>query len=284
MKTDTLFYQLFNRSPALAIEMLGLPYSGDSYRFGSEEIKQTAFRIDGLFTPMDDNPELPVIFAEVQYQADAEFYDRLFSEITLYLRLHKPGRTWLALVIYPGRQTEQTASVEFAPFMALPQLHRVYLEDYRNQSGLSPTLEWLRLIACRPQQTVALAQALLKRRKGIGVTELDFLETILVYKLPQLSREEIKKMLALNDVELKQTRFYQEIAAEQRQEGNLEGKLEECVALLSRQLRRKFGIQPPMEQALQCLPGLSLERLEELAEALLDFTRVDDLHAWLAKN
>ena len=67
MKNDTLFYRLFQRRPALALELLGLQYSNDSYRFSSEEIKQTAFRIDGLFTPITDNLEQPVIFAEVQY-------------------------------------------------------------------------------------------------------------------------------------------------------------------------------------------------------------------------
>jgi len=160
MKTDTLFYRLFQRKPALALELLGLPYRNDSYRFGSEEIKQTAFRIDGLFTPITDDLELPVIFAEVQYQADIDFYDRLFSEITLYLRLHKPGRSWLALVIYPDRRTEKAASIEFLPFMNLPQLHRVYLEDYQNQSGLTPTLELIRLIASHKQQTITLVREL----------------------------------------------------------------------------------------------------------------------------
>ena len=57
-------------------------------------------------------------------------------------------------------------------------------------------------------------------------------------------------MLSLYEVELKQTRFYQEISAEERKEGELigekkglqkgklEGKQEECIKLLSRQLRR----------------------------------------------
>ncbi|MGZ4954012.1 MAG: DUF4351 domain-containing protein [Methylobacter sp.] len=84
-------------------------------------------------------------------------------------------------------------------------------------------------------------------------------------------------MLALNDIELKQTRFYQEIAEEERQEG----RKKECVALLTRQLRRKFGVQPQLEAALQCLPELPLERLEDLADALLDFTKTDELHEWL---
>jgi len=38
-------------------------------------------------------------------------------------------------------------------------------------------------------------------------------------KLPHLNREEIKAVLTLGDIELKQTRFYQEIAEEERQKG-----------------------------------------------------------------
>ncbi len=59
-------------------------------------------------------------------------------------------------------------------------------------------------------------------------------------------------MLGL-DTELKQTRFYQEIAEE------------ESIVLLTRQLRRKFGIQPELEIALKRLPGLELTMLENLA-------------------
>ena len=64
-------------------------------------------------------------------------------------------------------------------------------------------------------------------------------------------------MLALNEVELKQTRFYQEVSAE--------GKQEECVSLLSRLLRRKFGVQPQLENSLLALTSLPLETLENLA-------------------
>jgi predicted transposase/invertase (TIGR01784 family) len=227
MKTDTLFYRLFQRWPKLALELLGLHYSGDSYRFSSEEIKQTAFRIDGVFTPISGEPEQPVIFAEVQYQPDADFYGRFISEITLYLRLHKPGRRWLAFVIYPARSAEKPASLEFEPFMSLPQLHRIYLEDYQNRPGLTATLELIRLIASSKPQTLALARELVGRRDEIGPEGMDFIETILVYKLPNLSRQEIITMLALNDIELKQTRFYQEIAEEENEKGRQEGRQQE---------------------------------------------------------
>jgi len=52
--------------------------------------------------------------------------------------------------------------------------------------------------------------------------------TTLVYKFPTLEREAIRQMLGLD--ELKQTRFYQEIAEEERAEGREEGR-EEAFAL-----------------------------------------------------
>ncbi len=170
------------------------------------------------------------------------------------------------------------------------------MEDYQNRSDLSPTLEFIRLIASDKQQTITRAKELADRLDKIDVDGLDFIETILVYKLPQLSREEIKKMLALNEVELRQTRFYQEVSAEGHQEGKQEGlqegkqeglkegKQEECIILLSRQLRRKFGVQPQLENSLHDLISLPLDKLEDLADDLLDFNAVTDLETWLVNH
>ena len=93
--------------------------------------------------------------------------------------------------------------------MHLPQLNRIYLEDYQNRT--EPALALIRLIASPSVETIALAQELAQQREKLGAGVIDFIETVLVYKLPNLSREGIKTMLALNDIELKQTRFYQEI-------------------------------------------------------------------------
>lgn len=125
------------------------------------------------------------------------------------------------------------------------------------------------------EQTIPLAQELAKQRKLIGADGLELVVTILVYKLPHLDCEEIRKMLALNEVQLKDTRFYQEIAQEGRQE--------ECVALLTRQLRRKFTAQLELEPILQQLSELPLVRLEDLADALMDFTAFTDLQGWLER-
>ena len=280
MKTDTLFYRLFLRKPKLALELLGLDYTGDSYCFSSEEIKQTAFRIDGLFKPVSDDPEQPIIFVEVQYQVDNDFYGRLFSELTLYLYLKKPERDWLILLIYPSRSIEKKASIEFLPFLNLPQVHRIYLEDYQDRTDLSPSLEFIRLIVSDKQQTISRAKDLAERLDKVDVEGLDLIETILVYKLPHLSREEIKQMLSVYEVKLQDTRFYQEVSAE----GEQIGEQKECIKLLSRLLRRKFGVQPELETILQSFPTYPLEKLEDLADALLDFNAMSDLETWLADH
>ncbi len=176
MKTDSLYYRLFQHWPQIALELLGLPYSGSDYRFLSEEIKQTAFRVDGLFKPISDNPEHPLIFVEVQYQPDDAFYGRLFSEIALYLYRQKPRRSWRALVIYPDRNTEKRASIEFQPFLQLPQLQRIYLEDYQAVAGNTPALAMMQLLACQEsQQTIVLAQRLVRQRNTLDLDALDFI-------------------------------------------------------------------------------------------------------------
>ncbi|MDB9312944.1 DUF4351 domain-containing protein [Spirulina sp. CS-785/01] len=58
-----------------------------------------------------------------------------------------------------------------------------------------------------------------------------------------------------------------------------EGKQEEAVALVIRQLSRRFG---ELDMGLsERIRGLTVAQLEDLAEALLDFTTVAELQAWL---
>jgi predicted transposase YdaD len=52
-------------------------------------------------------------------------------------------------------------------------------------------------------------------------------------------------MLGLTDIDLKQTRFYQDVFAEGAQEGRQEGRREEGVVLILRQLRRRCGELAP---------------------------------------
>jgi predicted transposase YdaD len=102
---------------------------------------------------------------------------------------------------------------------------------------------------------------------------IDLLETVLVSKFAQLSREEIQAMFLLSDI--KQTRVYQEAKQEGRQEGRQEGE----IRLLIRQLSRRFG--KISDRRIQVINSLTLEQLDDLGEALLDFSELADLDNWL---
>ncbi|WP_414550063.1 Rpn family recombination-promoting nuclease/putative transposase [Anabaena sp. CCY 0017] len=81
---------------------------------------------------------------------------------------------------------------------------------------------------------------------------------------------------------MRESVIYQEILEEGEQRGRQEGRQEGERNLVLRQLTRKLGELPPgMREQLEIL---SLEQLENLGEALLDFNTLLDLEAWLANK
>jgi Domain of unknown function (DUF4351) len=74
----------------------------------------------------------------------------------------------------------------------------------------------------------------------------------------------------------------QEGKREGKQEGKREGKQEQAQTLVLRLLQRLLGELP--QEIQQRIQTLSLEQLEALGEALLDFTAMEDLLNWLTVN
>ncbi|EAW43223.1 hypothetical protein N9414_00560 [Nodularia spumigena CCY9414] len=101
---------------------------------------------------------------------------------------------------------------------------------------------------------------------------IELVTTIMVYKFEQLSRREVETMLGIT---LKETRVYREIKEEGREEGREEGER----SLVLRQLTRRVGELP--QEVRSRVETLSLEQLENLGEALLDFSSMADLQVWL---
>ncbi|MEO1765198.1 MAG: DUF4351 domain-containing protein, partial [Cyanobacteria bacterium J06629_18] len=96
---------------------------------------------------------------------------------------------------------------------------------------------------------------------------IELVTTIITYKFENLSRREVEEMLGIT---LKETRVYREI----KQEGEL--------LIILRLLNRKVGELP--QQVRSRIETLSLEQLENLGEALLDFNSMGDLQVWLDTN
>ncbi|MEC4816177.1 MAG: DUF2887 domain-containing protein, partial [Scytonema sp. PMC 1069.18] len=55
---------------------------------------------------------------------------------------------------------------------------------------------------------------------------LDLIETIVLYKLPRISRQELTKMFRVSDFDIKKTRYYEELKEEVKQELKEEVKQE----------------------------------------------------------
>jgi len=105
----------------------------------------------------------------------------------------------------------------------------------------------VKLIVANEREVPKRAQALLKQTtEQLAPTTrqqdiIDLIESIVVYKFPQLSRQEIAAMLGVQD--LKQTRFYQEVFAEGKQEGRQEGKQEGKLEAVSRMLASGIDVE-----------------------------------------
>ncbi|CAN1210289.1 DUF4351 domain-containing protein [Tumidithrix helvetica PCC 7403] len=289
MKTDTLFYQLFQTFHSLLFELLDRPASeAEGYQFSSIEIKEKAFRTDGVFIPSTDDKL--IYFTEVQFQLNDDFYLDFEAEIRLYLKQYRPKQDWKAVAIFARSNCEPEPPKHCQEAIALGRIVRVYLEDWLEHETNSLGIAIIQLILSSEKIAPKMAKALAAKVEQEISTDLQaevvkFIETVLVYKFPKLSRQEIEKMFTQTD--LKQTRVYQEALEEGLQLGKQEGLqlgeqrglLKGQAAILLRQLTRKLGqVSPRLKTRIS---KLSVVQLENLAEAIFDLETVADLNAWL---
>ncbi|NER21548.1 MAG: Rpn family recombination-promoting nuclease/putative transposase [Symploca sp. SIO1B1] len=280
MKTDSLFYRIFQSVPGLFFELIGQP-SRQGYQFKSIEVKQTAFRIDGVFLPPANAPDSTVFFVEVQFQEDELIYHRLFAELFVFLQQNPQYTHWQAVVIFPRKSLEPEDVGLYSLLLESDQVQRFYLNELEQMQPFSVAIGLMQLIVASKKRTPVQAKQILAQvdQQSLPFPKailLELIETTMVYKFPLLSRQEIAEMLGLAE-SAKHTRVYQE---------GLETGLKQLLGreqqLVLKQLSRKVGKLPPkLESQVKALP---LEPLEELAEALLDFSTLDDLSAWLDNN
>jgi predicted transposase/invertase (TIGR01784 family) len=286
MRRDTIFYKLFQQSPTLLFDLLPQPPErAHEYTFDSVEVKETSFRMDGVFVP--PHPSGIVYFCEVQFQLDRVLYERMVSEISIYTYRHREQFfDWQAVVIYPSRSTEQSRREVVADMLASGRIRRVYLDELGEVEELPIGLGLMVLTTLEGDEAKAAARRLIGQAQG-SRDIISLLSTIIVYKFSNLSRDEVDAMLG---IELQQTRVYQEAKAEGEIKGEARGearglergRTEGEQALVFKQLTRKLGkIEPEIQARVN---RLTIEQIESLGEDLLDFTLMGDLLAWLDGN
>lgn len=268
MKTDHLFYSLFKQLPGSFFELIGLSASvAESYSFDSVELKQTAFRIDGVFLPLNNSQDTPTYFAEVQFQKDEDLYARLFPEIFLYLRNNRDCLNWKAVIIFKSDriQPSQKERIPYEPLLSSQQVQIVYLNELELSSDSPLGLRIIQLVVARKKQIPETVTQLVTQAKETLPNEkikqqvLNLIETIVLYKLPQISQKELEAMFGTED--LRKTRFAQEMIAQGRAEGRAEGELQTKLKAVPRLLARGLNSEEVAE-----ILELEIEQVRNLAQ------------------
>ncbi|MFN6564018.1 MAG: Rpn family recombination-promoting nuclease/putative transposase [Nostoc sp. ChiSLP01] len=227
MKRDSIYYQIFKRFPGLLFELIDYrPEQVENYRFESVEVKETAFRIDGVFLPPEDVKPRIIFFAEVQFQKDEALYHRFFTESMMYLnRNQSQYDDWYCVVIFPSRSLEPSDTRTHRIFLNSDQVQRIYLDELGSFNQQPIGINLMQLTIASKQAIAQQAKELIQRVQLESTDALpkneiiDIITTIAVYKFSTLSREEVEAMLGLT---LQETRVYQEAKAEGREEREAE--------------------------------------------------------------
>jgi predicted transposase/invertase (TIGR01784 family) len=278
MKQDTIFYQLFKRSPTLLFELLAnFPPQAAGYRFDSVEVKETAFRADGVFLP--PTPAGNVFFGEVQQERDNLLYERLLAEIAIFAYRDRDSfKDWRAVVMYSTRNAEQERLDLVQEFLASGRITRIYLDELGEIENLPWGLALMVLTVLPGDEMLEKARGMLQRFSTeetntieISIEEsaiLDLVITALVYKFSELNRDEVLAMLGL---ELQEPRAFRETRAEGEAKGEAKGKLAAIQEGIESILLVRFG---EIDEELAALvPKLMELEPREYTQRLLNLSR-----------
>jgi predicted transposase YdaD len=192
------------------------------------------------------------------------------------------------VVICPHRQLNFGSPVAVEEFVR-ERVHWVELLPAAKDPATPPLLRALALLVQAEEEIPASSAAIQTEVADTGQEEAiaDVIAAIVVTRFNGRSIPELCAMGGITLEEFTQSVAYREIFGQGRQEGReegreegrQEGRQEGELELALRLLRRRCGeLTPQQASRIRALP---LERLEALAEALLDFQNPQDLDAWL---
>lgn len=284
--SDKLFYWLFQEEPDRILQLLpDLQADASGYQFTAPVLKERECRLDGLFRPKAERPDLPTLILEAQMAADAGFLRRLYAESALLLQQESAIQHWRVVVLCPRRQLafgDPTAVAEFVR----ERVQWLELLPALNDANAPALLQALALLLQSEDKLPASSAAIRARVAGTAQEGAirDVIAAILITRFRTRLIPEICAMGGLTLDDFTQSVAYKQIfeqgELQGRQEGRQEGRQQEACALLCRQLERRFGSLPAeLKASLQVLP---LATLEALSEALLEFQCLGDLQSWLA--
>jgi predicted transposase YdaD len=281
MKSDPLFYELFQVRPQIFFELAQIT-PACPYRFESITVKTTEKRIDGILEPTI--PGHPIYFVEVQAKPDEQMYWRTSREISVYFeqRPHLQGTDWYAYVIWLNKADDKGfQKTHIKDNENIPRLLSVHLIDILKKlpnnslalNILRPLIvdseaevrqnitAWVEQIHQTPDLSPEAEQRLL-------MVMTQFIEE----KFKSLSYKELAEMLKLTP--FKETASYKEAYFEDLQADFLE--------MLVQQIETKFKFsQKTLAKLVLKLRQLALDDLKAMFKAIITMKRLKEINVWL---
>ena len=284
MKTDPLFYELFQVRPQIFFELAQIT-PPCPYRFESITVKTTEKRIDGILEPTVAGH--PIYFVEVQASPDVQMYWRTSREISVYFeqRPKLQGTDWYAYVIWLNKVDDKGfQKTHIKDNENVPRILSVYLIDILKmlpQNSLA--LNVLQPLIVDTEQEVRqnittwveqIHQANLspEAEQRLLMVMTQFIEE----KFKTLSYKELAKMLNLTPFD--QTDTFIETYQRKFQESLKEERVQRLIQIID--VKFRFS-RDTINKIATRLNQLTLEDLKYLFADIFHLKRLKDLNAWI---
>ena len=267
MKTNKLYYEVFQEFPDIFFRLIGKSQvNARAYEFKAIELKETSLRLDGVMLRVAKNLKEPIYFIEVQSYKNDDIYPNILRKVSTYLEQNDAEQNWFGVVIYERRSLEPENAKSYKWLFNSGKILRIYLDEIDLAAQQNLGIGLVKLIVEKEKNAVSLAKQLIGQTRSESTDDeqtskmLELIETIIVYKFADKSREELQAMLGLEDI--KETKLGKNLLAEGWQKGRQEGRQEgEQIG----RLKGKLDVAPVMLDR-----GFTFEEVAELFKLELD--------------
>jgi len=280
MKTDPLFYELFQAAPHTFFELVQI-VPPCPYRFESITVKMSEKRIDGVLEPFDISQ--PYYFLEVQAFPDDVIYWRATREVATFFeqRPHLKDARWQAIVLWVNIDDDPGyGALRLLARKPKPNLLSLDLIDLlKKLPENSLALNVLRPLLAEDEREVRenVVQWVEHIRQATGADSnleerlMSVFSQLIEQKFKTLNYKELSQMLRLTP--LRETTSGQELLKEDR------------IDILLNQIEVKFGISSEMAEKLTAdLAQLDVTTLKALLRQLLRLENLEQLQFWIADH
>lgn len=280
MKTDPLFYELFQAAPQTFFELVQIKPSC-SYRFESITVKMSEKRIDGVLEPLDVSQ--PYYFLEVQAFPDEVIYWRATREVATFFeqRPHLKDTKWQVIILWLNIEDDPGfGALRLLARKPKPNLLSLDLIDLLKQlPDTSLALNVLRPLLAEDERevrenVVQWVENIHHATVSNGNLEerlIDVLSQMIEQKFKTLSYEELSQMLRLTP--FRETASVQQVLKEDR------------IETLLNMIEVKFDTTPEKGETIAAnLVQLDLNTLKALIRQLMRLETLEQLEYWIADH